>query len=60
MCMKDGKTARIQIVLSDKEKELFVRAARKESLSLSAWIRYVAVKAARKVVGTKDGTEPTV
>ena len=58
--MDISKTARIQMALTEKEKELFVRAAQKEGLSLSAWIRYVAVKAARKVIGTKDGTEPTV
>jgi uncharacterized protein (DUF1778 family) len=58
--MQESKTARIQMVLSPKEKELFVRAAKVEGLSLSAWLRYVVTKAARKALGTKDGTRPTV
>lgn len=58
--MQKEKTARIQLAISPTDKALFERAAKAEKLSLSAWLRIVAEKAARKVVGTKDGTRPTV
>lgn len=58
--MEKEKTARIQLALSPSDKSLFERAAKAEKLSLSAWIRIVAEKAAKKVVGTKGDTRPTV
>jgi uncharacterized protein (DUF1778 family) len=60
MSMIQSKSARVQMVLSPSEKELFMRAAEAEGLSLSAWVRYVVTKAAKKVLGTKDDTRPTV
>lgn len=54
--MEDLKTERINIVVSPSEKELFEKAAKECSLSLSSWLRTVALASARKVVVTKAGT----
>ena len=42
--------------LTTAELAVIKRAAASEGLSLSTWIRVIAVKAAKKVVGTKSGT----
>jgi uncharacterized protein (DUF1778 family) len=54
--MDNQKTERINLVVSPSEKEMFERAAKECSLSLSSWLRTVALASARKVVGTKSGT----
>ena len=40
----------IQIRLSKEDKELFKAIAKSSGLSLSAWLRYVSINAARRIV----------
>jgi len=54
--MQNLKTERINLVVSESDKALFEAAAKEVGLSLSSWIRTVSLAAARKIVGTKDGT----
>jgi uncharacterized protein (DUF1778 family) len=54
--MDSLKTERINLVVSPSEKELFEKAAKEVGLSLSSWIRTVALASARKIVVTKSGT----
>lgn len=55
--MDQLKTDRINLVVSPSEKELFEKAAKEVGLSLSSWLRTIAIAAARRVViDTKDDT----
>lgn len=58
--MAREKTERVFLVVSPDEKALFGRASREVGLSLSSWIRAIALAEAKKVLGTKDDTRPTV
>jgi uncharacterized protein (DUF1778 family) len=54
--MEKLKTERINLVVSPGDKSLFEKAAKEVGLSLSSWLRTVALAAARKAGVTKDGT----
>lgn len=56
MSMQSLKTDRINLVVSPEEKALFEAAAKEVGLSLSSWIRTVALASAKKVVVTKSDT----
>lgn len=43
-----GKSEQLRLRLSAEEKTLFATAARREGMSLSAWLRWVARRAASK------------
>lgn len=58
--MAKEKTERLFLVVSPEEKALFGRASREVGLSLSSWIRAIALAEAKKVLVTKDDTRPTV
>ena len=40
----------IQIRISKQDKELFKAVAKASGLSLSAWLRYVSINAARRII----------
>lgn len=55
------KTEKVQVLMSPAEKALFERAAKEVGISLSSWMRTVALASARKIViDTKSDTRPTV
>jgi len=59
--MKDDRTERLQVLVTQAEKALFERAAKEVGISMSSWLRTVGLASARKIViDTKDGTRPTV
>ncbi len=55
--MTENKTEKVQVLMSPAEKALFERAAKEVGISLSSWMRTVALASARKIVlDTKSGT----
>ena len=53
--MPDTKTSRLELRLTDEEKDLYQRAADQDSRPLSNWIRDRLNKAARAELGDKGG-----
>ena len=53
--MPDTKATRLDMRVSEEEKELFRRAAEKDGRSLSNWIRDRLLKVAREELGEKGG-----
>ncbi|WP_370955584.1 plasmid mobilization protein [Bosea sp. RCC_152_1] len=54
--MPSWRTERINLVVSPSEKSLFEAATKEVGLTLSSWIRTVALASAKKVVVTKSDT----
>jgi uncharacterized protein (DUF1778 family) len=53
VCMDETKTTRLDMRVSESEKELFQQAAKEDGRTLSNWIRDRLLKAARKELGEK-------
>ena len=53
--MPDTKTSRLELRLTDEEKDLYQRAAELDNRPLSNWIRDRLNKAARAELGEKGG-----
>ena len=51
VCMADTKNTRLDMRVSESEKELFQRAAEQDGRPLSNWIRDRLLKAAREELG---------